>query len=178
MSNNKKNVSKERIIDLCGSILDLDGSIKENTQWYGRAFINKAGQFIGVADDVYSDGHYLVAGRQTKEGLSLIRCMVNGNPNVVVEYNTNRVNDTDTFTGESTLKFYANKHELGACKLLSVPFEKTREYRSEEIYALYGDIVESRSLLSPYQRASYEDFIQTKKKENTQGNIQEVHCVK
>ena len=170
--------NKERIIDLCGSILDLDGSVKGNTKWYGRAFINNKGQFIGVADDVNSDGHYLVAGRQTKDNLSLIRCMINGNPNVVVEYHTNRVSNTDTFTGESTLKFYANKHDLGACKLLSVPFEKTREYRSEEIYALYKDIIESRSLLSSYQSASYEDFLQTKKEENTQGNIQEVHCVK
>ena len=166
----------EKMIDICASSLDRIGDVKEGYQWYGRAFVNQNGEILGVADDVHDNSHYFIFGKQEENKISIVRCIIDGNPNVAVVNEVEKVENTHSYKGHSTLRFSNSEHDLGACKFIIVPIEKTRETRIEEKYTLWDDILESQFKLSVYQSEVYENFIQTKKEKTTQGNLQKVYC--
>ena len=145
----------KNIIDIYGSLVDHCGEEKKGLQYYGHAFINKDGYFIGTADDVNSDGYYFIYGKQSGNELFLTRCIIGGNPNVIVENTAERVDKTNGFVGQTILKFNGNNYDLGKCKFVAMPADKTRELRTEEIYTLWDEIHKRSTLLSSFQREAY-----------------------
>ena len=163
------------IIDICGSLVDHCGDVKKGLQYYGHAFIGKSGLFVGIADDLNCDGSYFIYGKQKDDELIVTRCIICGNPNVLIENTAKRVDNTNGFVGQSILKFHGNNHDLGNCKFVAIPADKTRELRTEEIYRLWDDVAYRASLISSFQREAYENFVQAEKKKNSKRNIQKVY---